>query len=189
MGGDFPRSVLPFRRAIQEIKVAGKRRGRRMNRLISRTSNKIGDFYRRRRSRIVEGSIMRKLTIVLWLPACLTLIGCDLRGPTPAVTPTPVQSPTPSSVHSVTPGGPQGGSPIPCLSGSPAGALGPCPDGIQLMQVCGNCEAHSGYPSRANRYGWWCTNSFDEAVHMLGFTQNCKVTRVVSQQECCNLSW
>ncbi len=70
-----------------------------MNRLISRMSNKIGVFYRRGRLRTVEGSIIRKLTIVLWLLACLTLIGCDFRGPTPAVTPTPVQSPTPSSVH------------------------------------------------------------------------------------------
>ena len=185
MGGDFPRSVLPFRRAIQEIKVAGKRRGRRMNRLISRTSNKIGDFYRRRRSRIVEGSIMRKLTIVLWLPACLTLIGCDFRKPTQAVNATTVQSPTPS----VTRGGPQGGPPIPCLGGSPAGPLSPCSDGTQLMQVCGNCEVDSGYPTSANQYGWWCTNSFDEAVSRLGFTKNCKVTRVVSQAECCKRSW
>ena len=30
--------------------------------------------------------------------------------------------------------------------------------------------------------------SFEEAVRMLGFTQNCKVTRVRSQQECCNAS-
>ena len=155
-----------------------------MNRLISRTSNKIGVFYRRRRLPIVEGSIIRKLTIVLWLPACLTLIGCDFRKPTPAVTPTTVQSPT----ASVTRGGPQGASPIPCQGGSPAGPLGPCPDGVQLIQVCGNCEADSGYPTSANRYGWWCTNSLDEAAHMLGFTQNCKVTRVVSQQECCNPS-
>lgn len=155
-----------------------------MNRLISRTSNKIGVFYRRSRLRTVEGSVIRKLTIVLWLTACLTLIGCDSRGPTPAVTATPAQSPSPSSVHSVT----SGGSPIPCLGGS-AGPLGPCPDDTQLMQVCGNCEAHSGYPSKANRYGWWCTNSFDEAAHMLGFTQDCKVTRVVSQKECCDRSW
>jgi hypothetical protein len=151
-----------------------------MNRLISRTSNKIGVFYRHRRLRTMEGSIIRKFTIVLWLLACLTLIGCDFRKPTP----TTVQSPTPS----VTRGGPQGGSPIPCLGGSSAGPLGPCSDGIQLMQVCGNCEADSGYPTSGNRYGWWCTNNFDEAVHMLGFTQNCKVTRVASQAECCNPS-
>lgn len=155
-----------------------------MNRLISRTSNKIGVFYRRRRLRTVEGSIIRKLTTVLWLPACLTLIGCDFRKSTQAVTPTTVQSPT----ASVTRGGSQGGSPIPCHGGSPAGPLGPCPDGVQLIQVCGNCEADSGYPTSANRYGWWCTNSLDEAAHKLGFTQNCKVTRVVSQQECCNPS-
>ncbi len=152
-----------------------------MNRLISRTSNKIGVFYRRRRT--VEGSIIGKLTIVLWLPACLTLIGCDFRKP--AVTATTVQSPTPI----VTRGGSQGGSPIPCQGGSPAGPVGPCSDGIQIMQVCGNCEADSGYPTSANRYGWWCTNSFDEAVNMLGFTHNCKVKRVISQEECCNQSW
>ncbi len=168
--------------AIQDINAAGKRRGRRMNRLISRTSNKFGVFYRPRRLPAVEGTIIRKLTIVLWLPACLTLIGCDFRKPTQAVTPTTVQSPT----TSVTRGGPQGESPIPC--GSAAGPLGPCSDGIQLMQVCGNCEADSGYPTSANRYGWWCTNNFDEAVHMLGFTQNCKVTRVASQAECCTPS-
>jgi len=86
-------------------------------------------------------------------------------------------------------GGSQGGSPIPCLGGSPAGPLSPCSDGIQIMQVCGNCDADSGYPASANRYGWWCANSFDEAVKMLGFTQNCKVKRVVSQEECCNRSW
>ncbi len=156
-----------------------------MNRLISRTSNKIGVFYRRRGLRTVEGSIIRKLTMVLWLPACLTLIGCDFRKPTPAVTSPTVQSPTPS----VTRVGPQGGSPIPCKGGSAAGALGPCSDGIQLMQVCGNCEADSGYPTSANRYGWWCTNNFDEAVKMLGFTQNCKVARVASQEGCCKHSW
>ena len=156
-----------------------------MNRLISGTSNKTGVFYRRRRLRIVEGSMIRKLTIVLWLPACLTLIGCDFRKPTPAVPATTVQSPTPSVIR----GGSQGGSPIPCLGGSPAGPLSPCSDGIQIMQVCGNCDADSGYPASANRYGWWCANSFDEAVKMLGFTQNCKVKRVVSQEECCNRSW
>ena len=156
-----------------------------MNRLISRTSNKIGVFYRRRRLRPVEGSNIRKLTMVLWLPACLTLIGCDFRKPTPAVTSATVQSPTPS----VTRVGPQGGSPIPCKGGSAAGALGPCSDGIQLMQVCGNCEADSDYPTSANRYGWWCTNNFDEAVKMLGFTQNCKVARVASQEGCCKHSW
>ena len=155
-----------------------------MNRLSSRTSNKIGVFYRRRRLRPVEGSIIRKLTIVLWLPACLTLIGCDFRKPSATV-----QSPTPSSVHSVTRSGPQGGSPIPCKGGFPAGPLGPCSDGIQLIQVCGNCEADSGYPTSANRYGWWCTNSLDEAVKILGFTQNCKVARVASQEGCCNHSW
>ena len=155
-----------------------------MNRLISRTSNKIGVFYRRGRLRTVAGSIIGKLTTVLWLPACLTLIGCDFRKPTPAGTSTTAQSPTTSSVHSVT----QGESPIPCKGGAAAGALGPCSDGIQLMQVCGNCQADSGYPTSANQYGWWCTNDFDEAVKMLGFTKNCKVTRVVSQQECCNPS-
>ena len=152
-----------------------------MNRVISRTSNKIGVFYRGRRLRTVEGSIIRKLTIVICLTACLTLSGCDFRKPTPAT----VQSPTPS----VTRGGPQGGPPIPCLGGSPAGPLGPCSDDSQLMQVCGNCEADSGYPTSANRYGWWCANSFDEAVNMLGFTQKCKVTRVVSQKECCDRNW
>jgi len=155
-----------------------------MNRLISRTPNKIGVFYRRRRVRTVEGSIIRKLTTVLCLPACLTLIGCDFRKPTPAVTSTTVQSPT----ASVTPGGPQGASPIPCQGGSAAGPLGPCPDGVQLIQVCGNCDADSGYPTSANRYGWWCSNSLDEAARKLGFTENCKVRRVVSQQECCNPS-
>ena len=128
--------------------------------------------------------ISRKLTILLWLAACLTLIGCDFRKPIPAVTATTAQSPTPS----VTRSGPQGESPIPCQGGSPAGALGPCADGIQIIQVCGNCDADSGYPTRANQYGWWCTNNFDEAVKMLGFAQNCKVKRVISQAECCNPS-
>ena len=130
-------------------------------------------------------SISRKLTIVLWLAACLTLIGCDSRKPTPAVTTTTVQSATPS----VTRSGPQGGSPIPCLGGSPAGPLGPCSGGIQIIQVCGNCDADSGYPASANRYGWWCTNSLDEAVKMLGFTKNCRVKPVISQAECCDRSW
>lgn len=155
-----------------------------MNRLISRTSNKIEVFYRCR-LRTVEGRTIRKLTIVLWLAACLTLIGCDFRKPAPAVTATTAQSPT----SSVTRSGPQGESPIPCEGGSPAGALGPCSEDTQIMQVCGNCEADSGYPTSANRYGWWCANSFDEAVKMLGFTKNCKVTRVVSQEECCKHSW
>jgi len=185
MGGDLPRSVLLSRHAIQAIKAAGKRRGRRMNQLISRTSNKIGVFNRNWRLRTVEGSIIRTLTLVVWLPACLTLTGCDFRKPTPAVTSTTVQSPTPS----VTRVGPQGESPIPCKGGSAAAPLGPCSDGIQIIQVCGNCEADSGYPTSANRYGWWCTDSFEEAVKMLGFTQNCKVTRVVSQKECCDRSW
>src|ERR1041385_9319730 len=69
-----PRSVLrlyPGARS-KKIKIAGKRR-RRMNRLIS-----------------------RKLTILLWLAACLPLIGWDFRKPTPAVTATTAQSPTPS---------------------------------------------------------------------------------------------
>jgi hypothetical protein len=156
-----------------------------MNRLISKTSNKIGIFYRRRRLRTVEGGIIRKVTLVVWLAACLTLIGCDSRKSTPAVTATTVPSPTPS----VTRGGPQGGSPIPCLGGSPAGPLGPCSDGIQIIQVCGNCDADSGYPTSANRYGWWCTNSLDEAVKMLGFTKNCRVKPVISQAECCDRSW
>src|SRR5438876_1648611 len=52
-----------------------------MNPVISRTWSQRGVFYRRRRLRTVEGSIIRKLTIVLWLPACLTLIGCG--GPCP----------------------------------------------------------------------------------------------------------
>ena len=155
-----------------------------MNRPVSRTSNKIGVFYRHRKLRTVEGSIIRKVTIALWLPACLTLIGCPLHSPTSTVTPAPGQSPTSSSVHSVT----QGESPIPCKGGGSSGPLGPSSDGIQLMQVCGNCDAGSGYPTSANQYGWWCTNNFDEAVKMLGFTQKCKVTRVASQQECCNPS-
>jgi len=154
-----------------------------MNRLISRTSNKIGVFYRRTKLRIVERSIIGKLTMVLWLAACLTLIGCDSRKPTPAVTATTEQSPN----TSVTRSGPQGASPIPC--GSPAGPLGPCSDDLQLMQICGNCDADGGYPSSANQYGWWCTNSFDEAVKILGFTRKCKVTRVSSQAECCNHTW
>ena len=156
-----------------------------MNRQISTTSNKIGVFYRRRRLRTTEGSILGKLAIVLLLSACLTMIGCDSRGPAPAVTSSPTQSPTTSSAQSVAQGG---GSPIPCQGGAPAGALGPCPDGIQLIQVCGNCDADSGYPVSANQYGWWCANSLDEAAHMLGFTKNCKVRRVVSQAECCNPS-
>ena len=156
-----------------------------MNGLISRTSNKIGVFYRRRRLRTVEGSIITKLAIVLWLSACLTLIGCDSRKPTPAGTSTTAQSPPPSVIG----GGSQGESPIPCKGGAPAGPLGPCSDGIELMQVCGNCEADSGYPTSANRYGWWCTNDFDEAVKKLGFTQDCKVARVASQEGCCKHSW
>lgn len=156
-----------------------------MNRQISRTSNKIGVFYRRKRLRTVESSRIGKFAIVLCLPACLTLIGCDSRGPAPAVTSSPGQSSTTSSAQSVAQGG---GSPIPCQDGAPAGALGSCPDGVQLIQVCGNCDANSGYPTSANRYGWWCSNSLEEAAHMLGFTKNCKVTRVVSQAECCNPS-
>jgi hypothetical protein len=129
----------------------------------------------------MEGSIIRKLAIVLWLSACLTLIGCDSRKPAPAVNATTAQSPTRS--------GPPGGSPIPCQGGAPAGPVGPCSDDSQVMQVCGNCEADSGYPTSANRYGWWCASSFDEAVKMLGFTQNCKASRVISQEECCNRAW
>src|SRR5947208_11994183 len=142
-----------------------------MNRLISGTSNKIGVFYRRRRLRIVVGSMIRKLTLVLWLPACLTLIGCDFRKPTPAVPATTVQSPTPSVIR----GRSQGGSPIPCLGGSPAGPLSPCSDGIQNMPGCGNCDADSGYPASANRYGWGAANSFDQAVKKVGSTQHCQV--------------
>ena len=64
-----------------------------MNRVISRTWNKIGVFYRRGKLRTVEGSIIRKLTIVLWLPACLTLsswpsnVSSGPANPTPAPTP------------------------------------------------------------------------------------------------------
>jgi len=156
-----------------------------MNRLISTTSSNIGVFYRRRRSRTLENNIIRKLTIVSSLLACLALMGCDSRKPASTVTATAAQSPTPS----VTQNGPQGESPIPCQGGSPAGPLGPCPDGVEIIQVCGNCDADSGYPTSANRYGWWCSNSLEEAAKMLGFTQNCKVARVVSQAECCSHSW
>lgn len=156
-----------------------------MKRLISRTSNKIGVFYRRRRLRTMQGNTIRNLMIMLLLTASLTLIGCDSRKPAPVVTATTEKSPTPN----VTRTGPQGGSPIPCQGGAPAGALGPCSSDAEIMQVCGNCEADSGYPTSANRYGWWCADNLDEAANKLGFTKNCKVTRVISQQECCNRAW
>lgn len=129
--------------------------------------------------------MITKLMILLCLAVCLTLIGCGSRKSTPAGAASTDQSAT----QSVTRNGPQGASPIPCRGGGAAGPMGPCGDGTVIMQVCANCEADSGYPTSANQYGWWCSNNFDEAVKMLGFGKNCKVTRVVSQEECCNHSW